>query len=195
MSEPGERGRDVQDKLSPERDWPDLMRRAQDGDQTAYGLVLRAMLPAIRAYARRRVRDETLVEDVIQDTLLTIHKLRHTYDPSRPMLPWIAAISSARAVDALRRGGRSRRNEVSDEAALAAAVDVAAGAPIEALAAERELDRLLGTLPPRQRRILEMVKLREMTLEDAARESRMTVSAVKSALHRAFAKLREQRTR
>lgn len=186
---------DVQDRLPPEQDWPDLMRRAQDGDQTAYGLVLRAMLPAIRAYARRLIRDETLVEDVIQDTLLTIHKLRHTYDPARPVLPWIAAISSARAIDTLRKGGRSRRNEVSDEAALAAAVDAGAGAALDAFDADREVGRLLGTLPPRQRMLLEMVKLREMSLEDAARESRMSVSAVKAAVHRAIVRLREQRTR
>ena len=185
----------MQDKLPPQQDWPGLMRRAQDGDQTAYGLVLRAMLPAIRAFARRRITDETLVEDAIQDTLLTIHKLRHTYDPSLPMLPWIAAIAGARAVDALRRGGRARRHEVSDEAAMAMAIDVDAQDAIEAFGTEREVDRLLGTLPPRQRMILEMVKLREMTLDDAARESRMTISAVKSLLHRAFAKLREERNR
>ena len=182
-------------KLPLEQDWPGLMRQAQDGDQTAYGLVLRAMLPAVRACTRRHIRDATLVEDVIQDALLTIHKLRHTYDPSRPMLPWIAAITSARAIDALRKGGRSRRNEISDEAALAAAIDTEAGAAIEALGRDRDLDRLLGTLPPRQRMILEMVKLREMTLDEAARESRLSVSAVKSVLHRAFRKLREHGTR
>jgi RNA polymerase sigma-70 factor (ECF subfamily) len=167
------------------------MCRAQDGDQLAYGLVLRAMLPAIRSFARRRIFDEVLVEDVIQDTLLTIHKLRHTYDPSRPLLPWIAAITSARAIDALRKCGRSQRREVADEAALADAVDENSGGPMEGLATEHELGRLLGKLPARQRMIVEMVKLREMTLDDAANESRMSVSAVKSLLHRAFAKLRE----
>ena len=204
-SEPHKEGREwfapqdiatrVQEKLPSEQEWPGLMRRALDGDQGAYGQVLRAMLPAIRAFIRRRVHDATLVEDVIQDTLLTIHKLRHTYDPARPMLPWIAAISSARAVDALRKSGRSWRNEVSDEVAMAAAIDTGAEAAIEAHHAERDVDRLLGVLPPRQRMILEMVKLREMTLEDAAKESRMTVSAVKAVLHRAVARLREQKDR
>jgi len=183
----------VQEELVSEQEWPGLMRLAQDGDQAAYGRVLRAMLPAVRAYARRLIHDEALIEDVVQDALLTIHKLRHTYDPSRPMLPWIAAISSARSIDVLRKAGRSRRNEVSDEVALAEAVDSEAGAAIEAIAVEREVGRLLGTLPPRQRMVVEMVKLREMSLDDAARESRMSVSAVKALLHRAFARLRDQR--
>lgn len=136
-----------------------------------------------------------MVEDVVQDTLLTIHRLRHTYDPARPMLPWIAAIGTARAIDALRKAGRSRRREVADDVAIAAAFDVEAADPAEVFDAEREVDRLLGKLPQRQRTIVEMVKLREMTLEDAGRESRMSVSAVKSVLHRAFTKLREQRKR
>src|ERR1700740_215623 len=100
------------------------MRRAQAGDQSAYRLVLRAMLPVIRSYARRRIFDDILVEDVIQDTLLTIHKLRHTYDPGRPLLPWLAVITSARAIDALRKTGRVRSREVIDEDALAAAADM-----------------------------------------------------------------------
>lgn len=167
------------------------MRRAQDGDQPAYRLVMRAMLPAIRNMARRRIPDDELVEDVIQDTLLTIHRLRHTYDPARPLLPWIAAITSARSIDALRRSGRARRFEVTDDEAMVAAVDLRIADPGEALANDREVARLLGLLPERQRMMVEMVKLQEMTLDDAAKASRLSVSAVKALLHRAFARLRE----
>lgn len=172
-------------------EWPGLMRRAQDGDQRAYGRVLRAIVPAIRTCARRRIFDEMLVEDVVQDTLLTVHRVRHTYDPARPLLPWVAAIASARAIDALRKQGRSRAREIGDEAALIGVIDTGAAAALEALGAERELGRLLGVLPERQRMVVEMVKLREMSLDDAAAESSLSVSAIKSLLHRAVAKLRE----
>lgn len=177
--------------LPLEPEWPDLMRRAQDGDQLAYRLVLRAMLPAIHRLARRRIYDEALAEDAVQDTLLTIHRLRHTYDPARPLLPWIAAITSARAIDALRRTGRSRRFEVEDETAMVAAEDTGSTRPEEKLDNERDIARLLGLLPERQRMMVEMVKLQEMSLDAAADESRLSVSAVKSLLHRAFARLRE----
>jgi RNA polymerase sigma-70 factor (ECF subfamily) len=79
------------------------MRRAQDGDQAAYRMVLRAIVPAIRRIVARRIFDEALVEDAVQDTLMTIHRLRHTYDPARPLMPWVAAIATSRAIDALRR--------------------------------------------------------------------------------------------
>ena len=67
--------------------WPALMARAQAGDRAAYNQLLKAMVPAIRALVCKKIRDEVLVEDVIQETLLAIHRVRHTYDPQRPILP------------------------------------------------------------------------------------------------------------
>lgn len=168
------------------------MRRAQDGDQAAYRLVLRALLPGIRRMARRRIADEALAEDAVQDTLLTIHRLRHTYDPARPLMPWVSAISAARSIDALRRSGRARRFEVADEEAMMAACDPGAAEPGQALERERQVARMLDLLPQRQRMMVEMVKLREMSLDDAARTSRLSLSSVKSLLHRALARLREE---
>jgi RNA polymerase sigma-70 factor (ECF subfamily) len=179
----------VPSDLPPEGEWPDLMRRAQDGDSAAYRLVLRAVLPAIRKVARRRIADAGLAEDAVQDTLLTLHRLRHTYDPARPLMPWVATIASSRSIDVLRRSGRARRFEVMDEAAMLSAPDP--GDPGEAMGQEREVARLLGLLPQRQRMMVEMVKLREMSLDDAADASMMSVSAVKSLLHRALVRLRE----
>lgn len=166
------------------------MRRAQDGDQAAYRIVLRAIVPAIRRIAARRIFDEALVEDAVQDTLMTVHRLRHTYDPARPLMPWVGAIATTRAIDVLRRSGRTRRFEVADDEAMEAAPDHAAD-PGEAWGNEREVALLLGRLPQRQRMMVEMVKLKEMSLDDAAQASRTSVSAVKALLHRALARLRE----
>ena len=169
--------------------WPGLMARAQAGDQAAYNQVLKAMTPALRALVRRTVADAALAEDVVQDALLTIHRVRHTYDPARPILPWVSAIAHARAVDALRR--RGRRREAADEAALLAHADPGAAERIEDFAGRRDLDGLLGRLPSRQRQVIEMVRLREMSLAEAAASSRLSVSAVKALLHRAFNTLRQ----
>lgn len=181
----------VRNEIPHERDWPALMRRAQDGDQAAYRLVLLAILPVIRAFARRRIFDEILLEDVVQETLLTVHKLRHTYDPQRPLLPWLATITFARAIDATRRTVRLQRREAADEDAMTSAVDDSWNEQIEALANDNEVGRLLSRLPDRQRMAVEMVKIREMSLDEAAAETRTSVSAIKSLLHRAISSLRE----
>lgn len=164
--------------------WPALMARAQAGDKHAYNQLLKALVPAIRALVRKKISDDALVEDVIQETLLAVHRVRHTYDPRRPLLPWLAAIASARAIDALRQ--RGRRPEVQDEAALAQ----------QPAAEEAEIDgdRLtacLGALPTRQRHIVESVHLREQSLAQAAAESNLSLAAVKSLLHRAMLNLRK----
>jgi RNA polymerase sigma-70 factor (ECF subfamily) len=172
--------------------WPALMAAAQDGDQQAYRTLLRAMVPAVRAMVRRRISDPALIEDVIQDVLLTTHRMRNSYDPARPFMPWIAAIASARAIDALRRRGRTYRREINDDMAFANHIDPAAH-PIEALAAQSEVTRLLDTLLPRQRHVVELVKLREMSLDEAAKASSLSVPVLKTVLHRALTKLRRQK--
>lgn len=170
--------------------WPALMVEAQAGDQQAYRRLLGALLPAIRALVRRRVFDETLADDVVQDTLLTIHRVRHTYDPARPMLPWIAAIASTRAIDALRRQGRIQRRELWDETVLAMELDPDAARRMEGFADQHEVGRLLDLLPARQRQVVEMVKLQQMSLDHAAQVSQQSVPAIKALLHRAFTRLR-----
>ncbi|MDE8557722.1 sigma-70 family RNA polymerase sigma factor [Pantoea vagans] len=172
--------------------WPALMARAQAGDKAAYNQLLKAMVPAIRALVCRKIGDEVLAEDVIQDTLLAIHRVRHTYDPQRPILPWVAAIASARTIDALRQHGR--RREVQDDEALQQrpAESAEASADPDILSADPDiLSGYLDTLPLRQREIVESVHLREQSLAQAAAETHQSLSAVKSLLHRAMVNLRK----
>lgn len=166
--------------------WPGLMARAQAGDREAYNQLLRALVPAIRALIRKKIADEALVEDVIQETLLAIHRVRHTYDPLRPLLPWVAAIASARAIDALRQHGRNR--EVQDDDAM----NLQAAATEETDRGTDQLNGILQSLPVRQREIVESVHLREQSLAQAAAEKNLSVAAVKSLLHRAMSNLRKR---
>ena len=121
----------------------------------------------------------------MQEALLAIHRVRHTYDPQRPILPWVAAITSARAIDALRQ--RGRRPEVQDDDAL---LRQAADVGDESVVYD-ELTGYLGALPSRQREMVESVHLREQSLAQTAAASHLSVSAVKSLLHRAMLNLRK----
>lgn len=170
--------------------WPALMAAAQSGDCQSYRRLLKEIIPVVRTLVRRCVYDPALVEDVIQDVLLSAHRVRHTYDPSCPLLPWISAIAVARSVDALRRQGRARRREVSDDSVLESHPDELAARQLDGVGAEGELDQLLGLLPARQRQVVELVKLHEMSLEEAAQASQLSVSAIKALLHRALGRLR-----
>lgn len=165
-------------------EWPRLMALAQAGDQQAYTRLLKALVPVIRTLARKQIADEVLVDDVIQDVLLTVHRVRHTYDPAAPFLPWLMAIAHARTVDALRKRGRHWQREVeSEDGSLLVASSEPSQAP-------EELSALLNQLPDRQRQVIEHVHLREMSLAETATRNNLTVPAVKSLLHRALNNLR-----
>lgn len=176
----------MQTSDSARESWPALMEQAQAGDQLAYTRLLKALVPVIRAQTRKQIADAALVEDVIQDVLLTVHRVRHTYDPAYPFLPWLMAIISARAIDALRRRGRHQQWEINHDAMP----EVASPPDAPQQDTQEELAGYLRQLPSRQRDIVEHVHLREMSLTEAAAHNNLSVAAVKSLLHRALTNLR-----
>jgi len=85
------------------RDWSGLMVCAQDGDRRAYRALLEDVTPYLRALAARCFKAPGDIEDAVQDVLLTVHAVRHTYDSGRPFGPWLVAIANRRIIDRLRR--------------------------------------------------------------------------------------------
>jgi RNA polymerase sigma-70 factor, ECF subfamily len=171
-------------------EWSQLMRAAQGGDRPAYERLLRAITPVVRAVARRHCSERNALEEVVQDTLLTVHRVRHTYDPNRPFMPWLAAIASRRSIDALRRRRRIEHHEVPAEQGDETFHEVTANEEVEGLRAREELDALLELLPARQREALESLKLKEMSLAEASATSGQSVGALKVNVHRALKTLR-----
>lgn len=166
--------------------WRRLLIAAQGGDQRSYATLLHEAAGFIRIVARRFHRDASTVEDVVQETLLSVHRMRHTYEPGRAVEPWIAAIARARSIDALRTRQRraARESELTDDAiGIAAPGYDAAGADPDLLSA-------IDALPPAQRAAVRLVKLEEMSLAEAARATGQSVSAIKSLLHRAMGRMR-----
>jgi RNA polymerase sigma-70 factor (ECF subfamily) len=177
-----------------ERRRGELMAAAQAGDGAAYAALLRECLPMIRGIARRRGLSPERAEDAAQDVLLTIHRVRHTYDPSRPFSAWLRAISERRVIDALRRDGRRHAREVHDALAMEAAPD-ASPEPGEAIDAARQLGQVraaLASLPPRQREAVEQIGLHGRSLAEAAEATGRTKVTLKVNLHRALKTLRSR---
>lgn len=169
------------------------MVAAQAGDRRAYEKLLGDSVALIRVVARRSGVAADHVDDVVQETLLTVHRVRHTFDPARPYDAWLAAIASRRAIDALRSRGRRDRREVHDEVALerhAAADDASAVAEREQGA--RRLRLAVAELPPGQREAVEQLGLRERSLRDVATSTGRRTGALKVNLHRALQTLRER---
>lgn len=171
-------------------DWSMLMARAQNGERETYRRLLEDITPYLRSLAARRHRDPRDIEDSVQDILLTVHAIRHTYDPDRPFGPWLVAIANRRMIDRLRVQGRStaRETEWTDEHETFAAPEANFH---EAASDARALRHAVDRLPPAQRQAIELLKLREMSLKEASLESGMSISGLKVATHRALKCLRK----
>lgn len=166
------------------------MARAQEGDREAYRRLLQAITPYLRALTARQVRNRDDLEDTVQDILLTVHAVRHTYDPARPFGPWLVAIANRRIVDGLRRRGRlgARESPLETEAETFAAPETNL---MEEADDARIVRDAIERLPAGQREAIRMLKLEEMSLKDASAASGMSIAALKVATHRALKTLRK----
>lgn len=176
---------------SPERRRAAWMAAAQAGDRRAYERVLADSVALIRAVARRNGVAHDHLDDVVQETLLTVHRVRHTYDPARSYDAWLAALAGRRAIDGLRRSGRHAHREVSNDEAVALHPDEHdASAEGERAQQAHRLRAAIAELPPGQRQAVEQLGLKELTLEEAALRTGRTTGALKVNLHRALKALR-----
>ena len=178
-------------------DSPDLRRAAwmaaaQGGDRRAYEKVLADSVSLIRAAARRQGVALDRLDDVVQETLITVHRVLHTYDPTRSYDAWLSAIASRRAIDALRSRGRRDSRELHDDFAMEMHAEVDdASASSERLQRAELLHAAIAKLPPGQRQAVEQMGLREQSLREAAATTGRTTGALKVNLHRALKALRE----
>jgi RNA polymerase sigma factor (sigma-70 family) len=177
-------------RASAAAEWPALMARAQEGDGEAYARLLREITPYLRSFAARRLINRANVEDAVQDVLLTIHALRHTYDPNRPFGPWLVTIARRRIIDRFRQEARKKARET----ALTPAHETSAADPTnrgEESADRYALWQAVDSLPPGQREAIRLLKLEEMSLKEASVVSGMSIGALKVTTHRALKTLRK----
>ncbi len=159
----------------------DLLVRGLAGDAPAYRACLKELSAYLRAFLRRRLaRLPDEVEDLVQETLLAVHNQRHTYDAGQPLTPWVHAIARYKLADLLRRrAGREALNDPLDDE-----LDVFASSDTEAADARRDIAKLLGRLPDRQRLPIIHMKLEGLSVVETARMTGMSESAVKVGVHR-----------
>lgn len=163
--------------------WSRLMEAAQGGNGGAYNRLLNEVQPWLVRYYSRRLPLH-MVEDAAQDTLMAIHKKRHTYEPGRPFRPWLAGIARYKWIDRLRAIGRQHTISIDDEI-FEPSVEGHEAAVTNAIL----LEELLTKLKPAQISVIRLVKLQGFSIEDAAAKTGQSESLVKVNIHRGLAKL------
>jgi len=171
----------------PDDPWSKMMRAVIAGDEGVYRRLLEEIGRSVRAmaraaFARARIGDAD-VEDVVQETLLAIHLKRHTWDPSQKLGPWVSAVARHKIIDAMRRRGARRVEPIE-------AFEDFLAAPAEEDPHDlRDARKLIETLTPRQRDIVQSISLDGQSISATALRLNMTEVAVRVALHRALKSL------
>jgi RNA polymerase sigma-70 factor (ECF subfamily) len=160
------------------------MASAQSGDHEAYRALLVEVSAILHAFLRRRLADPDEVADVVQETLMTLHYARNTYDPARPFDPWMFTIARHVLIDHVRRRARGAGIEQLADVDLP---DVAAPEP--ALSDDR-LFEALEQLPHAQREAFVMLKLDGLSVAAAAARVGVSPGALKVRAHRAYKAVR-----
>jgi RNA polymerase sigma-70 factor, ECF subfamily len=163
-----------------------LMARYQEGDFAAATALIDAISPQLYRFFLGQFASKPDADDLLQETWLRIHRVRHTYRPGEPVLPWFYAIARHVRVDHYRKTIRTTAREQR----LEEISQLAARAP-ETRKGD-DLQALLAPLPESQREVIEMLKVAGMSLEEVARATSSSVGAVKQKVHRAYEKLRER---
>ena len=162
----------------------DLMARVQDGDRDSCRTLLDDIGPMLTNFLRRRIADRNELEDVYQETLMAFFQARHTYQPSRPLEPWLFAIARNVAADHARRyWTRAGVEQLTDEIPDRTAVDEPRSDP--------SLEDAMVKLPTQQREAFSMLKLEGLSIEQAAQRAGISVGALRVRAHRAYKALRK----
>jgi RNA polymerase sigma-70 factor (ECF subfamily) len=184
----------------PESD-ESLLARLRAGERDVFGTLVRRYERELFGYLRRYLGDDDLADDVFQNTFVQVYVKIGQYEPGRAARPWLYAIATNQAIDALRR--RTRR---ADQRADAATGPDEEGRPrplFELLpapgdtppdAAERAEQRArvraaVDALPDLLRQVVVLGYFQGLKYLDIADALDIPVGTVKSRLHAALARL------
>lgn len=165
--------------------WQDLMVKAQKGDSSAYNQLLTEMRTVATKFVRTKVYDAALVEDIVQEVLFGIHNARHTYDPSKPFMPWFNAVIRYKTIDAFRKVGRNKEDELSTGEDIETFFSDDTNKQMQALD-RHDLMKALAELPEKPRQAVILMKLYGLTADEAGKIMGMKPTTVKVAAHRAY---------
>jgi RNA polymerase sigma-70 factor (ECF subfamily) len=164
--------------LNPET----LMVSYQAGDPVAATTLIHLISPSLHRYFLADAVSRAHADDLLQETWLRIHRVRHTYRTGEPVHPWFYAIARHVRIDYYRKASRTTaREEQLTEASPGASEQPSM----------EELEALLAPLPASQREVIELLKVAGLSLEEVARVTSSTVGSVKQRVHRAYKRIRE----
>lgn len=169
------------------------MEAYADGDATAFSPLYDALAPRLYGFALRQLRDRGKAEELVQETMLSIHRARGSFRRGADVVPWAFAIARRLSIDGLRRYQLELATLEEDECQLSGFVAETPADADQWLFAKELAVRLeaeLRTLPESQRVAFELLRREGLSHVQAAEALGTTVNSVKLRAHRAYERLK-----
>jgi RNA polymerase sigma factor (sigma-70 family) len=163
-------------------EWGTWMRAAQEGNESSYARLLHEISTWLTRYYARRVH-VSLVSDLVQETLMSIHAKRHTYDPSQLFGPWLAAVARHRWIDHLRKQSRAVEVELFDT--------IAGSDTADANDYARDLEVMMREIPEKQAHVIRLVKIQGHSIAEVSHVTGHSEASVKVMIHRGMKRMAE----
>lgn len=166
----------------------EAMSQYAQGDERAFEIIYDALAPRLEGFLRRRIRDTSRIQDIVQQTFLNICHKRGTFNRGAEVYPWACTIARNFMIDDGKRTQRETPDAGGQHHEVVATWLVSTVANGEELMqAQQTKDRLLVAFSKRSEREREaftLVKVDGMSLEQAAQVLGATVMGVKQRVHK-----------
>ena len=170
-------------------DGDEAMARYAAGDESAFAEVYAAVAPRLARFFRRRLFDTSLVPDLVQETLLRVHRARGTFARGSTLMPWVLTIARRLLIDLLRRTGREEQSDPACWTRSGSTRRPGRSPPAKRFVAAKQmvarLDHAWTRVSEPQRAALRLVRGEGLSVAEAAARLGTTVTGVKLRTHRA----------
>ncbi len=177
----------------------ELLQRYIEGDEAAFREIVNRYRNSLYAFLKQFLNQPDLVDDVFQETFLQLFTSRESFDPSRPLRPWLFTIAANKAKDALRKSQRtsavpigtiSESEDMSfDEMLNALSSDTAVPYDeVERSETATRVSEVIANMPENLREILVLAYFNRFSYKQMAEILGIPIGTVKSRLHTAVAR-------
>lgn len=162
----------------------DLIEKAQQGDRAAYGELMKLHYRTVEKFAYQcgvRLDD---IPDVTQEVFIKLHRFLHQFNQDR-FTTWLYKITLNTARDYYRKENRERdkQQKASDDTQIT--IQDSAEAQVLLFEEDRELHKAIVQLDEKYRLPLILYYFQELSYQQIADVLNISLSAVKTRLHRA----------
>ena len=179
----------------------EVMLRVKAGDEAAFAYLVQKYRRAMVSFMYRMAHNAAAAEDLAQEVFLRVYRSRESYEASAKFTTWLYRIATNLAVNYARDTRHERPENMASldepDEETGRTIDVADGsATAEEQILKRErmaaIRQRVQALPERQRTAVIMHKYQQMDYRQIAEILKLSESATKSLLFRAYETLRTQ---